>query len=575
MCGILILKSDRINENTKNKFKSALDKLRSRGPDEIRMVENKNILIGFTRLSINNISNGSQPFKSLCGRYFIVFNGEIINYKILASDLKKKKVKMKYAHEAEIILNLYILYGEKCLNSLRGFFSFVIIEIKSSNIFAAVDRFSIKPLYYFEDKTENLFILTSDYSALVGSRIVKKELNYNKLVDYFTLARYLDDESIIKNVKKLEAASALVQFGKYKKIYKYWSPFKKNERNFFINNNYLNTLHEKLLEIPDLWKIAETKISLCLSTGLDSQVLNSYFNKSKITTSKFHLRETSNNFNLNNVTKININKNKILNLINEFTKKNFNPFVLAHASSASLLQLYQQIRKNKFKFTINGEGSDELFGGYYRHLRQLHMIKSKKLNFDQSLIELYKKEIKSFSSNLKKGIDDINNINNKLRKKISSIKLTSKTAEDKILEFDQIAWIPCLIQRHDVIGMFFSLEVRPPYLDHELVEIANNLPKELKFESLKRKIILTKIANTKLDLEISSKKIGTPTGEDAFFKNKNEVKNFKESLFYGNLSNFFNAEKIIKTIKYNKNISKIFLWRLYILNKMESNFQID
>ena len=79
----------------------------------------------------------------------------------------------------------------------------------------------------------------------------------------------------------------------------------------------------------------------------------------------------------------------------------------------------------------------------------------------------------------------------------------------------------------------------------------------------------------KLNLKIGNKKIGTPTASFAFFNNKNELEVFKESLFYGNLSNFFNTDGIIKKIKYNLNFNKIFLWRLYILNKMLTNFQTD
>ena len=91
MCGILVFKSNHLTNDIKNLFKSSLATLENRGPDETKVVQNKNLLLGFTRLSINDIDNGSQPFKSLCGRYLIVFNGEIINYKNIASDLKKKK----------------------------------------------------------------------------------------------------------------------------------------------------------------------------------------------------------------------------------------------------------------------------------------------------------------------------------------------------------------------------------------------------------------------------------------------------------------------------------------------------
>ena len=111
MCGILIFKTNHLTPEIKRKFKYSLEDLKNRGPDEIRTLQNKNLLAGFTRLSINDIKTGSQPFKSLCGKYIIVFNGEIVNYKTLASNLRHKDIKMKYGHEAEVIIQLFILSG--------------------------------------------------------------------------------------------------------------------------------------------------------------------------------------------------------------------------------------------------------------------------------------------------------------------------------------------------------------------------------------------------------------------------------------------------------------------------------
>ena len=201
MCGILIFKTDHMTNEIKKKFHLSLSDLKNRGPDETKTFQNKNILVGFTRLSINDIKNGSQPFKSLCGNYLIVFNGEIVNYKDLAADLRSKNIKMKFGHEAEVIINLFKLYGDKCVNFLRGFFAFAIIEIKSNKIFAAVDRFSIKPLYYFNDKEKNLIVITSDYSVLLKNNVIKKKINVNKIIDYFTLAREFNDSTIFNNIK--------------------------------------------------------------------------------------------------------------------------------------------------------------------------------------------------------------------------------------------------------------------------------------------------------------------------------------------------------------------------------------
>ena len=572
MCGILIFKTNNLNNNIKNLFRSSLEGLRNRGPDELRIVENKNFLIGFTRLSINDIKNGSQPFKSLCGKYLIVFNGEIVNYKELASNLRQKKIKMKYGHEAEVIINLFILYGNKCVDFLRGFFAFVIIEIKSNNIFAAVDRFSIKPLYYVQDKKRNLFIITSDYSTLIKNGLIERKLNFDKLIDYFTLARDFDDETIFKDLKKLKASSILVKSKNYEKVYKYWSPFKNNTYKITNYKNLIDVVHNKFIEVTKLWNIADTKISLCLSSGLDSQILNHYLHENKINLSRFNLIENNKKFfHYNNTIKIKLNSEKIIILLNEFTKQSLNPFSVAHSSCTSLFQLYSLLKERKFKLTLNGEGADELFGGYERYQRQLFLIRSKNLSFKESIIKIYEKDIENLSLCLKKN--EQVKIKNKLLKKISSVTLNSQQIENKILEFDQICWIPAFIQRHDFIGMNYNLEVRPPFLDHEFVELSNSLPVNLKYNLYKTKIILRKLLNEKFNYKFAYKKQGAPSIFESIRKNKREMNNFKESLFYGELSQFLNCNNIIKKLinNYQKK-DHIFLWRLYIFNKMLTNF---
>ena len=121
--------------------------------------------------------------------------------------------------------------------------------------------------------------------------------------------------------------------------------------------------------------------------------------------------------------------------------------------------------------------------------------------------------------------------------------------------------------------MHFGLEVRPPYLDHELAELANSLPKNLKFSLDKSKVILKNLLKEKFNDTFSYKKQGAPSVFNLILKNKNEMESFKESLFYGELSNFFDCDKIIRDLINNyQNKNFIFLWRLYILNKMLVNF---
>ena len=105
------------------------------------------------------------------------------------------------------LFSIYINYSKDCVNYLRGFFAFAIIDLKLNNIFCAVDRFAIKPLYFHENEKYSLFI--SDYTPLIKNRLISDNLNMEKISDYFTFAREFDDKTIFKGVKKLSAGTYL------------------------------------------------------------------------------------------------------------------------------------------------------------------------------------------------------------------------------------------------------------------------------------------------------------------------------------------------------------------------------
>lgn len=572
MCGILLFQSKKINNLQKNLFHESLKKLEKRGPDKTSFYSLNNTLIGFTRLSINNIKTGSQPFESLCGKYIIVFNGEIVNYKILSDQLISTGINIRHGHECEVIINLYILYGKKCLDYLRGFFAFVIIEKKNANIFAAVDRFSIKPLYYLENIYKDFFIITSDYSCVLNSSIVDKNVNYNKIVEYFAFARDFDNSAFYKNIKLVNAGSYLIKEKKDTRhpniiIRNYWRPFQEECAENLIESykNLLSEFEIKLKEVINLWKISDVPISLCLSTGVDSIMLNYLMKISNTDFTSFNIPEDKKFYQkkINKFISYSLNLNDVISSLNTFTKNNKSPSALAHSSSAVLIAFYEFIQKNGFKVAINGEGSDELAGGYIRHFKQLDLMNNHKFSFEDSLLEVNRSLIDTF--NLYKN-QKLENIENGLKKKILSIKLTSRKNENKILEFDQLTWIPYLMKRHDRIGMNCGLEIRPPFLDHKLVEFMNILPIKYKFNSLNNKILLKKFLQYKR-INFNKLKKGTPTLQSLILKNKKEMTSFKEGLFYGKLYNFFNVNKILIDLSKN-NINGLFVWRLFILNKI-------
>ena len=560
MCGILIVKSEKIDNKIYYNFKKALKILENRGPDETKIFKSKNLLLGFTRLSINDIKKGSQPFQSNCKRYVTAFNGEIVNYKNLLKYLKGKKVNFRIGHEAEVIFNLFKLYGKNCLKYLRGFFAFAIVDLKTNKIFASVDRFSIKPLYYSKVNNGKTIILSSDLTAILKSKLVKERINFEKILEFLTLAREFDNSTFYKDIYKINSSS-YININNNIQTKNYWHPFNKKE--IKINkNNLIKKLDKLFQEVVKLWKISELKTSLSLSTGHDSKLLNFYLKRNNIKFQSFHIKEKPKSVLDKDILITKVNINRLKKDLNKFFKYSKNPFPLAHASSLSFFEIYKKISKKNYKFTLNGEGSDEIFGGYLRYNRQLNNI-SEKEKFTKSILNIYKNEIDNIKFLLKKKINIFKFLENKIKK----VKIKSKTSENKILEFDQLTWIPSLVQRHDSIGMFYSLEVRPPFLDHKLVEFINSIPAPLKFNLLENKIILKLLMKKKFSYSNFQTKIPTPSLLAKLIKSQSSYKLAVRHICNSKLNKFFNFKKVKSEFK-NQSFNRTIFWRLFVISKM-------
>lgn len=564
MCGIFIVKTKNNSNQYTDKFNSSLNDIYLRGPDKKQFIKKKNYLIGFTRLSINDLEYAHQPYESLDKRYTLLFNGEILNYKSLLNYLSNKKVILKRYTETEVILSLYILHKEKFLNFLKGFFSIVIIDHKIDKIFSCVDQFSIKPLYYYHSK--DLIIFSSNPSPILNNRFVKKNYDHLELINFISLGRELNNKTIFKKIHKLNASTYAIFYRNKINTYKYWRPFNKYKENYFSNSVSMNMISNKLDDTVNLWKTSDVKLAHTRSSGVDSNILNLYFKKNNIKTTNFLIKENYLQSLGKDEINIEFNKFNIEKELDKYLKNNLDPIPVGISSSLALFNLYKNISKKKFKVCFNGEGADEIFGGYSRYLKHLNLIIQENGNLYTSFLNLYQKEINhtNYSLNIKNF-----DVREHLLNQIKKIKLNSKTNLNKILEFDQITWVPTLMKRHDTIGMFYSLEVRPPFLDKELVETVNCMPNKLKIFKNNQKIVARNILKM-FKFKVNKTKLGTPTFFHSIINKKRNKEILKEKIFYGELSKYFNPSKTweicSKQIKERKD--HIFLWRIYILSKI-------
>lgn len=565
MCGIFIVKTERNTNKYIYKFKSSLNDIYLRGPDKKQFIKKQNYLIGFTRLSINDLEEANQPYESEDKRFTLLFNGEILNYKSLLNYLSTKQIFLKRYTETEVILKLYILHKEKFLNYLKGFFSIVIIDHKIDKIFACVDHFSIKPLYYYHSK--DLIIFSSNPSPILNNQFIKKDYDHLELINYVSLGRELNNKTIFKKINKLNASTYAIFYKNKVNIHKYWALFNKYKENYFSKKNCMNIISNKFDNVVNLWKTSDVKLAHTRSSGVDSNILNLYFKKNNIKTKNFLIKENKSQILDKNEINIKFDNTNLEKELDKYLKNNLDPISVGVSSNLTLFNLYKNISNKKFKVCFNGEGADEIFGGYSRYLKHLDLIIKENGDVYKSFLNLYQKEINHTNYSL--NIDNFN-IKDHLLNQIKKIKLNSKLNLNKILEFDQITWVPTLMKSHDSIGMFYSLEVRPPFLDTELVNTVNSIPANLKIHKNKQKIITHDILSKIFRFKVDRTKVGTPSFFYSIINKKRNKDILKEKIFYGKLSKYFNPKKTweICNRQFKEKNDHIFLWRIFILSKI-------
>ena len=277
MCGIALCYSN-TNLNSKDTVKDIIDSIKHRGPDNQSYINLENVSLGSCRLSIFDLSEkGNMPMKDRSGRYTIVFNGEIYNFKSLKT---KFKLNTKSETDTEVLLELYSLKKEKCLQYLNGIFSFVIYDIEENSFFCARDHIGVKPFYYIK-KNED-FIVSSEIRGL--HKIFNNRFNINRIKKYVTTSFYdYGKQTFYEDIHQLQPGHFIKYFPKknFFKIEKYWD-IKKNDQKFNHNTTENELIDKAYNLIENSFKIqcqADVKIGLNVSSGIDSKLMLYFINK--------------------------------------------------------------------------------------------------------------------------------------------------------------------------------------------------------------------------------------------------------------------------------------------------------
>ena len=485
MCGIFGIYSKSYKTEERHRFcKIAINSMDTRGPDGSGFYNSNNISFAQNRLAIIDTFGGKQPMVSLNKRYTIVFNGEIINFKSIRKKLSAFGYTFNSDSDTEVLLVSYQHYGEKCVDHLNGMYSFAIYDNENDYIFIARDPLGIKPFYYSLNNT--FFAFSSEVRSFYKTKLLRFEPTAKYFDEFLIFGNITGEETLHNGIKELLPG----HFGIFKEGHlittKFWSPFIGELDQSITLDKCITKLEYEMNRIGEEWSLSDKGIGISglLSGGLDSTIITSLMSKftSDINLYTFYneLEKESDERSLAkkvasqlsaNHQIIKLNPSKLSDDLISISDRYGDP--LNDSNSITFYNLCKQIREtSNSKVVISGEGSDEIFGGYKRHrLISESLLVNKNHDIAMGLNSVALGRLKLFT-------DEPNYLKSK-RFFIAS-ELESKSKLGKVLEFDQKCFMPPYIQRLDQLGMMFSLEFRPPFLDHKLVNLANAIPSKFK-----------------------------------------------------------------------------------------------
>tara|TARA_X000000950_G_C13898734_1_gene654019 strand:+ start:907 stop:2775 length:1869 start_codon:yes stop_codon:yes gene_type:complete len=556
MCGIYGFSLKKFSKNPKSVLKKMSEKIYHRGPDQTGLYIDDNVAMGIQRLSILDIKNGTQPIYSNNKRYVIVHNGEVYNYLKLKNYLQKKGYQFETNTDTEVIVNLFQHKGKKCLNDLNGMFAFAIYDLKKKEIFIGRDRYGIKPIYFYYDVEQ--FIFASELKGILCHESVKPSISPDSIDLYLTMEYVPSPYTIFNDIYKLEKGHFLLYDNSKLKKEKWYDISFTPKLMYKKEIDYINKLDNLMKDSVRFRTISDVSIGCFLSGGLDSSLITYYLSeisKEKVKTFSIGFEDYS--FDETNYANIiskhfdtdhnseTFSESKMFELLPNVWKNMDEPF-----ADPSLLPtfLLSHFTNQQVKVCLSGDGADEIFAGYPTYLahkiaslipKQLYSlisqtssflpVRHRNMSFDFKLRQFSRglryrnKErhqywLGSFKNNekqknyLKYFKDSLSNKNN--LKQI--LKQNSNELKDWEINLEQdfnFYLTDDMLVKIDRTSMANSLEVRVPYLDHNIVEFMVKCPSKLKYHGITSKYLLKQLAKKYLPHEVvnrSKKGFGIP-----------------------------------------------------------------
>jgi asparagine synthase (glutamine-hydrolysing) len=543
MCGITgIFAFNLVGKFNKIQVTNATMALQKRGPDFQDIYTDEWVGLGHRRLSIlDTSSHANQPMWDPSGRYCIVFNGEIFNFHDLRKNLESRGSTFSSSGDTEVLLKMYILEKENCLNKLNGFFSFCVYDKADQTLFLARDRYGIKPLLYLFD--DDKFLFASEMKSILQYGI-EKSLDYSSLYTYLQLNYIPAPDTILSNVKKLLPGHYLTVARQKINIHQYYQiPYDRQsaEQNKITYTQAKERTKQLLEASVQRRLVSDVPLGAFLSGGIDSSIITGLASKHKPDLHTFSIgfkdekffdethyaKLVAKHFKTNH-TVFSLTNNDLYAHVNSILDYLDEPF--ADSSAIAVYILSKETRKHA-TVALSGDGADEMLAGYNKHAAFNRIING---GFKESLVSslspLWKifpqsrnnplankaRQLSRFSAGMKLSSKDRYwqwagyankeetllmlhpdlRINMWLkdffpRRRAILQNLPDKENLNDILHLDMNFVLPNdMLTKVDLMSMANGLEVRSPFLDYELVDFIFSLPADFKIKNGIRKRVV-------------------------------------------------------------------------------------
>ena len=558
-----------------------MDRIKHRGPDSDGKYVDEQIAMGFRRLSIIDLSDqGSQPIFNEDKSLVLTFNGEIYNYKDLREELVASGHKFYTQTDSEVLIHGYEQWGEDMLDKLRGMFAFVIFNKNTNEVFGARDFFGIKPLYYA--KMCETLMWGSEIKSFLDHPHFKKELNTDVLETYLTFQYSPTTETFFKNVYKLPAAHCFTYKNGEMNVRRYW------EVKFHADNgpsleDWVNRISDTFKNSVEVHKFADVEVGSFLSSGVDSSYVAAVANVDKTFTVGFgedekyneigYAKEFSKYIHKENFSKV-ISPEEYWNSLSKIQYHMDEP--LADPAAVALFFVCQ-IASEKVKAVLSGEGADEIFGGYNIYHNPADMASYFKIPrpirkaVGAVADKLPHKHGINYLIRGSKDLDErfIGNayiFSEKERKDILSIKTNAPDAMaitkpfyDKVRDQDQVTqmqyidlhlWMTGdILLKADKMSMAHSLELRVPFLDRKVMELAEQIPVKDRVTETETKYAMRLAALQACPPQTAKKKkLGFPVPIRVWLKEDKYYNIVKDKFTSPQSAQFFHTDKLVQLL---------------------------